>query len=79
MAGHRDAVVSATVGTQVAGLKINEALVEAIWGPNATMDQVADALRGYVRVLLILQHQARTGGTLLESEMYVDQNTGRTE
>ena len=79
MAGHRDSVVSATVGTQVAGLKISEALVDKIWGPNATMDQVADALRGYVRVLLVLQYQASQGGTLTEAEIYVDQNSGMTE
>lgn len=79
MAGHRDAVVSATVGTQVAGLQINENLVNGIWGPNATMDQVADALRGYVKVLLVLQYQAAVGGTLQEAEDYVNANTGLTE
>lgn len=79
MAGHRETTISVTVGSQVAGLRTNEALIDSIWGPNATMDAVANAIRDYLRQTLILAHNINNGGTLQESEAFVDSNTGRTE
>ena len=79
MAGHRDSVVSITVGSQVGGVKVNEALVDKIWGPNTTMDAVVEGMRGYLRIMLIIGYQARQGGSLAEAETYVDQNSGATE
>ena len=61
MAGHRDTVVTVTVGTETKGLRISEAGVDALW-PNATpqavaealIDGVQDAIRQYVIAVVVV-------------------------
>ena len=79
MAGHRDTLISVTVGSQVKGLKLTEQLIDSIWGPAATMDAVAEGIRGYLTSTIILAHNIQNGGTLADSEMYVGNNSGPTE
>lgn len=79
MAEHRDTTVSVTTGSQVAGLLISEALIDKIWGPNATMAEVAQGVRDYLKFALILGHNTAQRVSLRQSEDYVNDNTGPTE
>ena len=79
MAGHRDTTISVTVGSQVAGLRLTEELIDSIWGPAATMDAVARGIRDYLARTIVLAHNIKNGGDLSASQMYYDNNSGPTE